>query len=195
MRNITIIDAFRPQQKQDALIFDIILIMSASVFIALFAQIAIRIPFSPVPITGQTFAIMLAGLVLGMKRGVLAVLAYLGEGISGLPVFANAGYGLVHIIGPTGGYLIGFIPAVLLTGYFAEQRSSKNILLITFVLIIATAAIFFSGIMWLKHYVGLNNVMQMGFYPFIPGAVIKIALLVAIFPGIKRWFSKHNHIS
>ena len=96
MQNQTYAALFRPQYKKEALLYDIILIVSASIFIALSAQLAFNVPFSPVPITGQTFAVVLTGALLGSRRGSLAIIAYLLEGISGLPVFAQAQFGIVH---------------------------------------------------------------------------------------------------
>jgi biotin transport system substrate-specific component len=112
---------FRPEDNTRALIYDIFIIIGATVFISLSAQIAFNVPFSPVPITGQTLAVILCGAFLGSKKGSLAILAYLLEGISGLPVFAQAQYGLSHLFGPTGGYLLGFIPAAYISGYAVER--------------------------------------------------------------------------
>lgn len=83
---------------------DLTLILGASLLIALISQIMVRLPFSPVPITGQTFAVLLVGATLGSRRGALAVLAYLVEGLIGLPVFAGGGAGLAYLRGPTGGF-------------------------------------------------------------------------------------------
>src|SRR4051812_40379087 len=88
---------------------DITLVVVGSLFVALLAQVAIRLPFTVVPITGQTLAVALTAAVLGSKRGALALLAYLGEGAAGLPFFAGGASGLAKIMGPTGGYLIGFV--------------------------------------------------------------------------------------
>ncbi len=180
------IDAYRPEEKYDAFIFDFVIIAGASVVIALFAQIAIRVPFSPVPITGQTFAVLLIGLLLGKNRGLLAVMTYLLEGAFGLPVFANAGFGPGHLIGPTGGYLIGFLPAVYFTALIAENNITPRMIIYTIALAAGTAIIFISGLGWLKHYVGVSNVLQLGFYPFIPGAAIKIALTLILLPGVEK---------
>ncbi len=190
MQNNFFIDNYRPSEKHDTLIFDIILITGSSIFIALFAQLAIKVPFSPVPITGQTFAVLLIGLFLGKSRGSLAVLTYLIEGILGLPVFANAGFGAGHLLGPTGGYLIGFLPAVYLTGYISEHNTNNKMILNAIALIAGTAIIFISGLGWLKHYVGANNVLQLGFFPFIPGSIIKIIFTILAVSGLKNIFKR-----
>jgi biotin transport system substrate-specific component len=175
----------------DALIYDFVLIAGASVFIAIFAQIAIHVPLSPVPITGQTFAVLLVGLLIGKNRGLLAVMAYLFEGVCGLPVFANATFGPAHLLGPTGGYLIGFLPAVYVTGLIAENNVHEKISMYTVALIVGTVIIFASGLSWLKHYVGADNVLELGFYPFVPGAIFKVFLTIIIIPGLKRILKGH----
>ncbi|MBD3274481.1 MAG: biotin transporter BioY, partial [Candidatus Marinimicrobia bacterium] len=113
---MTYADALRPTVKKYALLYDISLVLGGSLFIALLAQLAVHLPFSPVPITGQTLGVLLAGALLGKIRGTMTVLAYLTEGVSGLPVFAGATAGPAVLLGPTGGYLIGFIFAAYLTG-------------------------------------------------------------------------------
>ena len=92
-------------------------IFLGSLLIAILAQISIHIPFSPVPITGQTIGVLLIGGILGSRKGLLSVAAYIGEGALGLPVFAEMSTGLPVLLGPTGGYIISFIPAVLFIGY------------------------------------------------------------------------------
>jgi biotin transport system substrate-specific component len=183
-------DIFRPTLKKNALIFDIVLIFGASVLIALSAQIAIPVPFSPVPITGQTLAVLLTGALLGSRRGAMAVLIYLLEGSIGMPVFASAKFGIVHLLGPTGGYLIGFIPAAVTTGLLAERGWDRNLLLTVLTMTIATVIIFICGLIWLSRFPGVDNVFIMGLYPFIPGALIKVALAAVLLPWAWKLFGK-----
>jgi biotin transport system substrate-specific component len=186
-------DAFRPAIRQEALLYDIVLIIGASIFIALSAQIAINVSFSPVPITGQTFAVLLTGVLLGSKRGVLAILLYLFEGISGLPVFAGAGYGLVKLTGPTGGYLIGFVPAAYISGRLAERGWDRQIFKTFLIMSVGTIIIFLCGICWLVRFTGPEHVLRMGFYPFIPGALIKIISATLLLPlGLNFLKSKNK---
>jgi biotin transport system substrate-specific component len=98
---------------------DASLIVGASLLVALMAQVSVPLPFSPVPITGQTFAVLLVGAALGAKRGSASLLLYLLEGAAGLPVFAGGGAGPATFLGPTGGYLIGFVAAAWLVGALA----------------------------------------------------------------------------
>jgi biotin transport system substrate-specific component len=173
--------SFRPQLKKEALLYDFVLIIGASIFIAVSAQIAFNVPFSPVPVTGQTFAVILTGALLGSRRGSLAVITYLFEGISGLPVFAHAQFGLIHLFGPTGGYLIGFIPAAFICGFLVENGWGKTFLSSTGIMFVGTIVIFISGLTWLKIFVGNENIWVMGFYPYLTGAVIKIVLAASIY--------------
>ncbi len=181
MQNQTYAAHFRPQIKREAFLYDIVLVIGASIFIALSAQIAFNVPFSPVPITGQTFAVILTGSILGSRRGSLAVIAYLLEGISGLPVFAQAQFGLIHLFGPTGGYLLGFVPAAFICGLLAEFGWGKTIFSVLGMMTVSTMVIFICGLTWLKILFGNNNVLVIGFYPYLSGAVIKIALAAIIF--------------
>ena len=178
----TYADIFRPTIRKESLVYDIVWIIGATIFIALAAQIAIPVPFSPVPITGQSLAVLLTGILLGSKRGSLTVILYLLEGIAGLPVFAAAGFGLTHLVGPTGGYLIGFVPAAFLCGYLAEKGWDRNFGLALLTMIIGKIAIFVCGLLWLAEWVGLDQVLMMGLYPFLPGMVIKITLATASLP-------------
>jgi len=181
MQNQTYAAHFRPQIKSEALVYDIILIIGSSIFIALSAQIAFNVPFSPVPITGQTFAVLLTGTLLGSCKGSLAVVAYLLEGISGLPVFAQAQFGIIHLVGPTGGYLLGFIPVAFLCGLLVEVGWGKTIFGALGIMAIGTVVIFICGLSWLKLFIGNNNVLNLGLYPYLFGAVIKISLAAIVY--------------
>jgi len=181
MQNQTCAAHFRPHYKKEALLYDSILIIGASILIALSAQFAFNVPFSPVPITGQTFAVILTGALLGSKRGGFAVVIYLLEGISGVPVFAQAQSGIIHLFGPTGGYLLGFIPAAYVTGLMAESGWGKTITSALGMMTCGTILIFIFGLSWLKLLFGNNNVLVIGLYPYMTGAVIKIVLSATIF--------------
>jgi len=182
MTYLTYADLLRPNIKRNALIYDLVLITGATIFMALSAQIAIPVPFSPVPITGQTLAVLLTGILLGSKRGSAAVLLYLAEGMSGLPVFAGGSFGIHHLIGPTGGYLFGFIPGVYVCGLLAERGWDRTFIQTLVLLITGKIMIYTCGLLWLAHLVGFDNALMMGLYPFLPGIVIKIILATALLP-------------
>lgn len=174
MQNISYAGQFRPAVKRQALVYDLMMVLGASIFIALSAQIAIPVPFSPVPITLQTFAVLLTGAFIGSRLGILAVLAYLLEGSLGIPVFAQAHAGLIHLVGPTGGYFLGFVPAVFITGLLVERGNQISVLWSLFIMTIGTAIIFLFGLTWLSLVFNSSEALLMGLYPYIPGAIIKI---------------------
>ena len=172
---------FRPVEKRDALLYDIMLVIGASIAMALSAQVAVPVPFSPVPITMQTLAVLLTGALLGSRLGSLAVIAYLLEGIAGLPVYANAHAGFIHLIGPTGGYLFGFIPAAYLTGFLAERHGRTSWWITMLIMTAGTGVIFTVGLSWLALIVPGPGLLEIGFYPYLPGALIKIIIASLVF--------------
>jgi biotin transport system substrate-specific component len=185
-------DLFKPEAKKEAVLYTLALIISGSIFLSLCAQISIILPFSPVPVTGQTFGVMIIGVILGRIRGVAAVVLYLLEGSLGLPVFASAKFGMIHLFGPTGGYLFGFIPAVYFVGYFFERGWSRTVLKSLIILTIAHIIIFVCGITWLSLFTGYSNVLSIGFYPFLPGALVKISLATILIPYSLRLFNSKS---
>jgi len=156
-------------------------ILLGSLLIATLAQFSIHVPFSPVPITGQTIGVILLGGILGSKRASMAVLAYLLEGATGLPVFANMQAGAHILVGPTAGYLWGFVAAAFLTGYISEKGFTNKIyssfltclLSTTLILVIGTSYLLFFGL-------GINEALTAGFYPFLIGGLIKSSLCAMI---------------
>ncbi len=163
--------------------YDLASILAGSIFIALSAQVALSLPFSPVPITGQTFAVLLVGAVLGRNRGAAAALAYLGEGAAGLPVFAGGLAGPAVLMGPTGGYLIGFVLGAWLCGALAERGWDRGVTGTVGSMILGNVAIFVVALPWLARFVGAENVWVMGFWPFLPGDAVKIGLAAAVLPA------------
>ncbi|MFC1548007.1 biotin transporter BioY [Candidatus Neomarinimicrobiota bacterium] len=191
MTSATYADVLRPQTRTAAWVYDAAMIIAGSVLITLSAQLAFRLPFSPVPITLQTLMVLLVGLLLGSVRGSMTIVLYLAQGLAGLPVFAFGGAGLAYFLGPTGGYLIGFVLAAFLTGLLAERGWDRMITTTLLALLAGTVTIFVCGLMWLAVYLKAENVLALGLYPFIPGAVIKIAAAALLFPqGWKLLHSK-----
>ena len=183
MTNGTVASLLRPSEKTWAGFYDIGLIFAGSFLIALSAKVQLLLPFSPVPITGQTFAVLMIGALLGSRRGSLAVLAYLIQGAAGMPVFAFGG-GFAVLLGPTGGYLIGFIPAAYLTGWLADKGWDRRIGTTLLVMIFGNIAIYTCGLLWLICLMGLSaKVFTVGVYPFIIGDLLKIALAAVLLPS------------
>jgi biotin transport system substrate-specific component len=170
----------RSGAKQSA-IADLALIILGSLVVAAAAQISI--PLQPVPITGQTFAVLLVGMVLGARRGAMALALYFAEGVAGLPVFAEAKFGLATVMGPTGGYLIGFIPAAYLVGWLAERGFDRNLFSTLAAMVAGNVVIYVFGIVWLMQFVSpLANTLAAGMYPFLLGDAIKAVLAALLMP-------------
>jgi biotin transport system substrate-specific component len=182
----------RPVDTARKLAYDTTLVLLGSALIALSARVAIPLPFSPVPITGQTFAVLLVGAALGPWRGAAALLAYLAEGAAGLPVFAGAHTSPAALLGPTGGYLFGFVPAAWICGYLAERGWDRNVWGTVASMILGNVAIFAVALPWLARFVGSGNVLALGFWPFLPGDVVKIALAAAALPLTWKWIGTRS---
>ncbi len=181
LTNATVADVLRPYAKRYAALYDIILIISGSLLIALCTQARILLPFSPVPITGQTFAVLMLGALLGSRRGGLSVLLYIAEGAAGLPVFALGG-GLPILFGPTGGYLLGFVPAAYIVGLLAERGWDRRVSKTILAMILGNIVLYTFGLLWLSRWVGINRVFITGLYPFIIGEILKLVLAAVILP-------------
>ena len=191
---ITYADVLRPSIKKQVLLYDITLVAGGSLFIALLSQISFHLPFTPVPITGQTLGVLLTGALLGRNRGALAVLAYLSEGIAGLPVFAGGAAGLPYVLGPTGGYLFGFIGGAYITGLLAEKGWDRKIGTTILAMMLGSFIIFAVGLLWLAVYSGFDRVLAVGLFPFIPGDIIKIALAAVLLPSGWKLIGKNSDL-
>jgi len=158
------------------------LVVVFSLFIAAAAQFAIHI--GPIPITGQTFAVLLTGALLGSRLGTAAVIAYLIEGAIGLPFFAGGGAGIVRFFGPTGGYLVAFPAAAYVMGAFAEHGWDKKYWTAVQAMAIGSAIILLAGWMWFSVITTTPFDVAFGITvkPFLLGDVIKISLGAAVLP-------------
>jgi biotin transport system substrate-specific component len=157
-----------------------------ALWVALFAQVRIPLPFTPVPITGQTFAVLLVGAALGAGRGAGALMLYLLMGMTGLPVFAGGAAGLFHLTGPTGGYLIGFVIAAAAVGRMAEHGWERSFRTSLIPFSLGTLLIYLVGVPWLALYVGPQAAIQKGLLPFLPGDLIKLLLAALALPSAWR---------
>jgi biotin transport system substrate-specific component len=158
------------------------LVIGFSLLTALSAQIVI--PLGPIPITGQTFAVLLTGALLGSRLGAMAMIAYLIEGASGLPFFAAGAAGVGHLMGQTGGYLIAFPAAAFITGAFAEQGWDRKYLTAVAAMTAGSAVIILCGCLWFSFLTKTSPFVAFQFtvLKFIPGDIIKIALAAAVLP-------------
>jgi biotin transport system substrate-specific component len=161
------------------------LILTGALLIYLTALISIPVPGSPVPVTGQTFGVLLVGGALGFRRGLAAVALYVLLGAVGLPVFAEGKDGIQVLFGATGGYLIGFILAGSLVGRLAELGWDRNLLGALGAMVIGNALIYAVGLPWLAFMTGFSpaETIQKGLLPFLFGDVLKLVLAAILFPA------------
>jgi biotin transport system substrate-specific component len=186
-RGITIGDFLVPirlSERINVRVRHLALILAGTILIALAAQVSIPVPGSPVPITGQTFGVLLSAGALGFRRGIAATLLYLVLGIVGLPVFAHGSHGTEIILGATGGYLVGFVLAAAVVGRLAELGWDRNLVGAIGAMLIGSALIYAVGVPWLMavaHF-DLATALDKGMIPYLIGDAIKLALAAAAFP-------------
>jgi biotin transport system substrate-specific component len=161
------------------------LVVGFALFTALMAQIAIPLGFTPVPITGQTFSVLLAGAALGWRAGAASMALYVALGATGLPFYAEARGGWEVATGATGGYLIGFVVAAALVGHLAERRQDRSVATAIPAFLAGTAVIYLFGVTWLAGNlgVGATEAMELGLVPFVIGDLVKVALAGVALPA------------
>ena len=169
--------------RVDRRVRDTLLVVAGSLFVAGMAQVRIPLPFTPVPLTGQTFAVLLVGVVLGSRRGAASLLLYLVQGAAGLPFFAGGASGLSYLAGPTGGYLVGFVAAAYLVGLLAARGLDRHILSALLAFLVGEMVIYLFGVSWLSVYLGLQRALVAGFLPFLIGDAIKLAAAALALPA------------
>lgn len=164
-------------------------ILFSVLFIALFAQISISVPVgeSDIPITGQTFAVLLVAYIFKRRIGTIAVLFYVLLGVMGLPIFADGKSGIATLIGGSGGFLFGFVFSAYVVGYLGEKDWTISFAKSLLAMILGTIIILFFGVGRLAFIYGFEKALEYGFYPFWQGAIFKIILGAAILPLYHRW--------
>lgn len=174
----TLVDHVIPR----ALVTDIALVAGGAALTGLMAQVAI--PLWPVPITGQTLAVLLVGSTLGATRGALSMLLYAVMGIAGVPWFSDASHGIGVLLGSTGGYIVGFVLAAALTGWLAQRQWDRKFLHAAVTFLAGSGVVFLVGLPWLAVVTGadLAQTLQWGLWPFIPGGIVKALIAAAIIP-------------
>lgn len=162
------------------------LLLGGTIFMALMAQIAIPVPGSPVPITGQTLGVLLIGTVYGASLGLATIAIYVALGLIGAPILAQGAHGFARLSGPTGGYLIGMLIAAYLVGLLAERRWDVRLQTSFGQMILGEILVFAPGLIWLKIYTGATWTWTIaaGFTPFIVGEIIKIGLAGVALPSV-----------
>ncbi len=194
----TLIGTLWPATKGFISLRTVILALLGSAFVAASAQVQVSLlPFSPVPITGQTFAVLVVGMVFGWRLGAATLLLYMAEGAVGIPVFAKLAAGPAVIVGPTGGYIVGFVAAAAVVGYLAQRGWDRNIGLTALAMLIGNVAIYLPGVPWLAaFYAGpgieyiaatgaetpFGAALAAGIAPFLVGDALKLALAACVLP-------------
>ncbi|MFC2030899.1 biotin transporter BioY [Chloroflexota bacterium] len=186
MTTMTYADLLRPAMKGRALVYHIGLVIFGSLLVALSARIVLPLPFSPVPITGQTLTVLLVGASLGSRLGGLSLLLYLMAGLARLPVFAGGMGGPLVLLGPTGGYLIGFVAAAYLAGLLAEKGWDRRFGSTVAAMLLGNLVIYAFGLLWLARYAG-DMTLRLGLYPYLPGDLLKVFLAALLLP-FGWWF-------
>lgn len=170
---------------RSGLLVDVLLVVAGAGLVALCAQIEIPLGFTPVPISGQTFAVLLVGASLGPLLGASSLLLYFCVGLIGAPVYSggDGGWEIVH--GATGGYLVGFIAAAVLTGWLAQRRWDRHFNSAVAAMLSGSVVIYSFGLPWLAKEIGtgLEGTLEAGLYPFVIGDLIKLYLAGMLLPG------------
>ena len=170
------------------LVADALLVLGGALFVAAATQVAIPLPFTPVPITGQTFAVLLVGAAYGARLGFLTLVLYWLLGVAGAPFYAEGESGWDTFMGPTGGYLIGFMLAAAVTGLLAERRWDRTVSSSVTAMLTGSVLIYACGLPWLASEIdaGLEGTLEAGLYPFVVGDVLKLYLAGLLLPGAWR---------
>lgn len=169
-----------------------LMVVGGALFLALLAQIAIPVPGSPVPVTGQTLGVLLLATAYGAQMGSATFALYLLVGFAGAPVFANSGHGVERLFGPTGGYLLGMLVASWVLGALAGRKWDQRLISAIGSMLIGNLLIFTFGLIWLQHYTGKSWswTFGAGLTPFLIGELLKIAIAGGALPVLWRLVSR-----
>jgi biotin transport system substrate-specific component len=160
------------------------LVVAFSLFIALSAQVVVPLPFTPIYITLQTFAVLLTGALLGSRLGAVTLAAYLIEGASGLPFFMGGNGGWLYLVfSPTAGYLLAFPLAAFVTGWLAERGWDRKFLTAAAAIAVGSIVVLFGGWLGLLRFYPAGQAFALGVVPFVAGDIVKIALAAAVLPS------------
>jgi biotin transport system substrate-specific component len=167
---------------------DAAVVIGGALFVALLAQVQIPLGFTPVPITGQTLGVALTGAALGSRRGALSLALYLLLGAAGAPFYAGGEAGWTNLVGPTAGYLVGFVPAAWIIGRLAERRADRRPWTAFLAFQVGSLVVFGLGVTGLALSSGQSFgwALEHGWLPFVPGDLVKTAIAAGLFPGAWR---------
>lgn len=173
------------------LVRDGALVLGGAGLVGLFAQLSVSLPFTPVPITGQTFAVLLVGATLGTVRGVLSMMVYAMAGMAGVPWFADHSSGVALA---SFGYIVGFIVAAGVVGRLAERGATRTPLRTAAIMVVGSLVIYAFGVTWLKISLGVSwsAAIALGLTPFLLGDAVKVALAAGLFPTTWRLVQRRS---
>ena len=160
------------------------LVVFGSLLLAVSAQF--KIPLYPVPATGQTLVVLLIGMTYGPRLGGITIAAYLFEGALGLPVFAGGAAGAAVLMGPTAGYLFGFLLAAIAIGYLAERGMGRTVVSTIAAMVIGNCVIYLCGALWLANFIGFGQAIEAGVLPFLYGDALKLVVAAGLMPWAWR---------
>ena len=160
------------------------LVVFGSLLLAVSAQF--KIPLYPVPVTGQTLVVLLIGMTYGPRLGGITIAAYLFEGALGLPVFAGGAAGAAVLMGPTAGYLFGFLLAAIAMGYLAERGLGRTVVSTIAAMVIGNCVIYLCGALWLANFIGFGQAIAAGVLPFLYGDALKLVVAAGLMPWAWR---------
>lgn len=175
---------------QKNLVAEVASLFLGAILIALSSQIYIPLSFTPVPITLQTFSVLTLSTLMGSRRAPMSVLLYLALSALGFPVLAEGRSGIEVMVGATGGYLIGFVLASYFVGLLIEKGWDRSLVKGLFTFGVGQLLIFVPGLLWLGMFVGYESVFEKGFFPFIPGGIVKTLLGVTTSVLVWKWMDK-----
>jgi biotin transport system substrate-specific component len=170
-------------------VVDVMLAFGGAALIAGAAQISISLPFTPVPLTLQTFAVAATAAALGLRTGAASSFLYVAAGLVGLPVYADASSGWHVVSGASGGYLIGFIGCALVVGWCGDRGWTSSFSSTIGAMLLGETVIYIFGLLWLRHdlHASLERTFELGLYPFVVGDLLKVYAAAAVLPPTHRW--------
>ena len=187
--SLTIVDRVWPIESQEGrLLRSVCLAVFGTLLLTLSAKV--KVPFYPVPMTMQTMVVLMISASCGLRMGAAVVLGYLLEGALGLPVFADTperGLGLAYMMGPTGGYLAGFLLAALVTGFMADRGMARSLPSLLVLMLVGHTIIFASGYAYLGLLIGYDQAWMLGVAPFLASTAVKVALGTVLQKGADLW--------
>lgn len=167
------------------LILDWLVVLFSSIIISLCSPLVIHLPNTPVPIALQPHVILFVAAILGSQRATLAVLLFLVQGAFGLPVFGGKA-GIACILGPTGGYILGYVLAAFLVGLIVELSTKKTASIVFVAMVFGNIILYLFGASWLGSFVGTSRAIELGVIPFIPGALLKLIFFATVYKKYKK---------